>query len=119
MEKARRRARLIILEQIREEDYQKAKTTFAEKASTREKELSALHDRLIADYGTATTKWENLWDAVQNLDVFYHTESKETVYGEVAICEKCDSRVLNEDVRCVKCQAPRSAKNKKLYRRLG
>lgn len=81
--------------------------------------MNELTDRLIATYGTATTKWESLWDAIQNVGIYYHTQTKEVLYGEVAICEKCDSRILNEDVRCVKCQAPRSAKNKKFYRRLG
>lgn len=116
-EQARRRARGIILEDIKEKDYLIARKTFAEKLIAREHDFNTMQDGLVADYGSRATNWVKLWDEGSECHFYYHEKTKEQTKGLVAICERCDQRLLPEDLKC-SCGNPRSAKNQKLFKAL-
>ena len=121
-DKARRAARLALLEEYKEIETELTKKTWADRATTREQDFLSLTKMLIIEHGSRNTKWEKLYlddpyrQQQYNSNIFYlHIESREMHYGEQAICERCDTRFLPEDVRCITCQAPRNWKNKKLF----
>jgi len=117
-ETARKRARGVILDDIREKDCQATRKAFAEKLITKEREFHEMEQELVTAYGARLTKWLKLTERATGTDIYYHLVTKEAAHGLVAICERCDKRLLPEDVKCLSCGAFRSLKNKQLYRPL-
>jgi len=120
---ARRAAKEALLEEFKEVETELAKKTWSDRATVREQDFLSLTKMLIIEYGSKKTKWEKLFiddpyrQQQYNTNIFYlHIETREMQYGEQAICERCDTRYLPEDIRCLTCQAPRNWKNKKLYK---
>ena len=122
-DRARRAARLALLDEYKEVETELTKKTWTDRATIREQDFLSLTKMLIIEYGSRNTKWEKLYlddpyrQQQYNTNILYlHIETREMHYGEQAICERCDTRYLPEDVRCITCQAPRNWKNKKLCR---
>lgn len=58
MDNAKKRAREVILEEMREREYQNVKKTWSEKLIAREHDYQNLIDSLALEFGTRTSKWE-------------------------------------------------------------
>ena len=64
-------------------------------------------------------RWEKVLDKEVNRLLYINVDTLETKHPKTAICENCDAIMVQNELRCDNCNAPRSAFNMKLYRPLG
>lgn len=64
-------------------------------------------------------RWEYVLQKDVNRYVYVNIDTLQTMHPKTAICEQCDSILVQHELRCSQCDFPRSAKNLKLYRPLG
>lgn len=64
-------------------------------------------------------RWEYLLDKEMNRYLYINRDTKERRHPKTALCEKCDAIMVQHELRCDNCLAPRSQYNMKLYRPLG
>jgi hypothetical protein len=74
---------------------------------------------ITTNYGSRTTRWEYVLKKDENRYTYVARDTLETKHPKSAICEQCDAIFVQHEQRCDGCNAPRSAKNLKLYRPLG
>ncbi|KAJ1404550.1 hypothetical protein B484DRAFT_404751 [Ochromonadaceae sp. CCMP2298] len=74
---------------------------------------------IITNFGSRHTKFEYVLDKEENRMVYVHRDSGKILHPKSAICEQCDAIFVQHELHCDNCNAPRSAKNLKLYRPLG
>uniref|UniRef100_A0A7S1XZZ4 EF-hand domain-containing protein n=1 Tax=Phaeomonas parva TaxID=124430 RepID=A0A7S1XZZ4_9STRA len=84
----------------------------------READMVEVKADFAMNAGSATTRWERLYVDKGDPESFYYynLDTGETHEGECAICESCDSVIQAEDQRCFECNAPRSKRNRALFR---
>lgn len=63
------------------------------------------------------------WEYVLNKDInkylYINIDTLQTRHPKTAICEHCDAILIQHELQCEQCQAPRSANNMRHYRPLG
>lgn len=74
---------------------------------------------LTTSFGSRITEWEWLLDKQTNRSLYVSNKTGQRRHPKTAICEKCDAIMVQHELRCLGCDAARSAKNLKLYRPLG
>jgi hypothetical protein len=85
----------------------------------REREYIRKEWKLISNYGSKITQWEYVLDKEQNKPCYISSVTGQRRHPKTAFCEKCDAIMIQHELRCIECDAPRSAKNLLLYRPLG
>lgn len=70
-------------------------------------------------YVISLFRWEFVRDKENDRMCFVNIDTLEIMHAKTAICEKCDAIFEQSELKCVKCDAPRSSNNMKLYRPLG
>lgn len=73
----------------------------------------------ICTYGSRITQWEYVLEKETNKPCYISSLTGERKHPKTAFCEQCDAIMVQHELRCVLCDAPRSAKNLLLYRPLG
>jgi hypothetical protein len=93
--------------------------TLAAERVERERNFIRIEFDLASNYGSRITRWENVFNTANEKLVYMNVDTLEMIHRNSAICEKCDSLIVQYDVACLTCKFPRSAKNSRLYRPLG
>lgn len=117
---------------IRQRTVRRAQDTLAKERIQRERDFRKRDLMLVSQFGSRITKWEYVLDKKINKPFYVNNSSFDTkiVNGETvvivqkrhpktAFCEQCDAIMVQHELRCIECDAPRSAKNLLLYRPLG
>lgn len=112
-------ADLELFESIRERTMAEMHETIAEQKEEQRRFIVKKEFDIITNFGSRTTKWEELYDKKSGLYLYLNSETGERKHIKTAICEKCDNCFAQSDIRCAKCDAVRSARAQKLYRPLG
>lgn len=115
IESARESAYTVILNELREECRKDCEEKLEEKRLQQEQGFAKMMQDFITKYGTAETKWEELWDEGSQTSCWYHWEKGTTEWQRPAICHKCDEIIDPMDVRCFNCNTDRHPGNVKLY----
>jgi hypothetical protein len=95
------------------------RATIAARQEERRRDYIIKEFDIITNFGSRTTRWEYVLKKDENRFVYMARDTKETRHPKTAICEQCDGIFVQHELRCDGCNAPRSAKNLKLYRPLG
>jgi len=85
----------------------------------REQELRKLEKSIINAFGSRITQWEYVLNKDTNQYLYIHRQTFQQKHIKTAICEHCDAIIVQHELRCDECLAPRSDFNMKLYRPLG
>ena len=104
---------------LHDEAVQKLEWEIARSTEERRRMQVMKEFKIITDFGSRKTHWEFVFDPDQMRHVFVNTDTMQVAHEKTAICHECDAVFAQSDLRCADCDAPRSAKNLKLYRPLG
>jgi len=108
-----------LFETIHSRTMQDLEDTIAEQKEERRRFLLKKEFDIITNFGSRTTKWEELYDKKGGIYIYLNSETGERKHIKTAVCEKCDGLFAQSDIRCPTCDAVRSARAQKLYRPLG
>lgn len=104
---------------VRARTIRNARETLAKEQEAREREWKKQEWFVTCQYGSRITQWEMVLDKDSNRPVYMSSISGERKHPKTAFCEMCDAIMVQNELRCIACDAPRSAKNLLLYRPLG
>jgi hypothetical protein len=106
-----------LFEALREETIKLMKDSLFESRSKREMDYVRKEFELATEFGSRISRWNLLWDKVNDRMVYVNVDTLQIIGGKSAICEFCDTVFDPPDIKCKKCDRKRSGKNQKLYRK--
>jgi hypothetical protein len=105
-----------LFDNLKEETIQSTKDGLFEARSKREMDYVRKEFELAIEFGSRISRWNLLWDKVNDRMVYVDVDTLQIISGKSAICEFCDTVFAPPDIKCKKCDRKRSGKNQKLYR---
>lgn len=118
-ELAQKEAELELFEKIRDRTMNELNNSIEYAREERRRFLLKKEFDIMTNFGSRNTKWEELYEKKLGTYYYFNTDTGDRKHIKTAICEMCDNCFAQSDVKCQKCDAPRSARNQKLYRPLG
>lgn len=91
----------------------------AEEIEEREKDFKRKEFAIATALGSRHTRWETVYDTQLEKMVTINIDTLRVLNDRACICELCDKTIEQNDANCFHCKAPRSAKNRHLYKPLG
>lgn len=85
----------------------------------REKDFQRKEFAIATLYGSRHTRWETVLDDLTDKMVTINVDTLRMMNSNACICEMCDKTIEQNDKICFNCKAPRSEKNRNLYKPLG
>lgn len=119
IQKAEKIAYDILCSELKERTLSTMRTTIAARQEQRRREYIIKEFDIITNFGSRTTRWEYVLKKDVNRYTYIARDTLELRHPKTAICEQCDAIFVQHELQCIGCNAPRSAKNLKLYRPLG
>jgi len=106
-----------LFESLREDTIRLMKDSLFESRTKREMDYVRKEFELAIEFGSRISRWNLLWDKVNDRMVYVNVDTLQIISGKSAICEFCDTVFAPPDIKCKKCDRKRSGKNQKLYRK--
>lgn len=116
---ARLSAHKELVQFVRAKTLRQAREDIAKAKEQRERDWKKAEWYVVCTHGSRITQWEFVLEKETNRPCYVSSLSGERRHPKTAFCEQCDAIMVQHELRCVQCDAPRSAKNLLLYRPLG
>ena len=110
-------AEKILFSDLKQETIQSTKDGLFEARTKREMDYVRKEFEMATEFGSRISRWNLLWDKVNDRMVYVNVDTLHIISGKSAICEFCDTVFDPPDIKCKKCDRKRSGKNQKLYRK--
>jgi Ca2+-binding EF-hand superfamily protein len=102
---------------LKEDTIRLVKDSLFEARTKREMDYVRKEFEMATEFGARISRWNLLWDKVNDRMVYVNVDTLQLIGGKSAICEFCDTVFDPPDIKCKKCDRKRSGKNQKLYRK--
>jgi hypothetical protein len=116
---ARQTATKELVQFVRSRTVRQVKEELKKSQEQREREWKKTDWFVTCNFGSRITQWEYVLNKESNRPCYMSSTSGERRHPKTAFCEICDAIMVQHELRCIQCDAPRSAKNLLLYRPLG
>lgn len=108
-----------LLQDLKQKTIHDAQEAITKAKEEREKDYVRKEFDVASNYGSRITRWEKVLNKETNRMLYINVDTLENRHFKTAICEHCDGILVQSELTCDTCNAPRSAFNMKLYRPLG